>query len=51
MDGLSVGHVLVIGVAVVALFGAGKLKDVMGDLGKGISEFKKAVKADQKDNS
>ncbi len=42
--GLSFGHILLILVVVLVLFGAGKLPGVMGDLGKGLRNFKDGLK-------
>lgn len=38
--GLSVWHVILVLVVVLILFGAGKLPRVMGDVAKGIKNFK-----------
>jgi sec-independent protein translocase protein TatA len=38
--GLSIWHILVVLVVVLIVFGAGRLPHVMGDLGKGIRNFK-----------
>ena len=38
--GLSFGHLVVILLIVLVVFGAGRLPSVMGDLGKGIRNFK-----------
>jgi sec-independent protein translocase protein TatA len=38
--GLSVWHVIVVLLVVLILFGAGKLPQVMGDVAKGIKNFK-----------
>ena len=47
--GLSFGHILLVLVVVLVLFGAGKLPGVMGDLGKGLRNFKDGLKgADDK---
>lgn len=48
--GLSFWHVLVVLVVVLVVFGAGKLPNVMGDLGKGIRSFKEGLNADAKDD-
>ena len=37
---LSFSHLLLVLVIVVILFGAGKLPKVMGDIGKGIKNFR-----------
>ena len=44
MFGLGFGEIALIVLAVLVLFGAGKLPQIMGQLGKGINEFKSAVK-------
>ena len=38
--GLSFWHIIVVLLVVLVVFGAGKLPNVMGDLGKGIRSFK-----------
>ena len=43
MEGLSVGHLLVVGIVVLLLFGKGKVTNLMGEFGKGISAFKKGI--------
>lgn len=45
MFGLSLGHIIIILVVVLILFGAGKLPTVMGDLGKGVKAFKKGMES------
>jgi sec-independent protein translocase protein TatA len=47
--GLSVWHVIVVLVVVLILFGAGKLPQVMGDVAKGIKNFKAGMADDKKD--
>jgi sec-independent protein translocase protein TatA len=42
--GLSIWHLLIVLLAVVIIFGFGKLPRVMGDLGKGIKNFKEGIK-------
>jgi sec-independent protein translocase protein TatA len=42
--GLSVWHMVILLVIVVLLFGAGKLPKVMGDVAKGIKQFKSGMK-------
>ena len=50
--GLSVWHVVVVLVVVLILFGAGKLPQVMGDVAKGIKNFKSGMAdADDKPRS
>ncbi len=38
--GISFGHLLILLVIVLVLFGAGKLPQLMGDLAKGVRAFK-----------
>lgn len=47
--GLSFGHILLLLVVVLVLFGAGKLPNVMGDLGKGLRNFKEGLKGEGDD--
>lgn len=47
--GISFGKLLVVLVIILVLFGAGKLPQVMSDLGKGLKSFKDGMK-DTKDN-
>ena len=49
MFGLGVPELLVILVIVMIVFGAGKLPEIGGALGKGIKSFKKSVKPDEID--
>jgi sec-independent protein translocase protein TatA len=43
MFGLGIGELIIIMVIVVLIFGAGKLGDVGGDIGKAIRNFRKAM--------
>ena len=45
MFGLGVGELVVILVIVMIIFGAGKLPEIGEGLGRGIRNFRKAVKA------
>lgn len=38
--GMSISHLLIILLIILVLFGAGKLPQVMSDLGKGLKAFK-----------
>jgi sec-independent protein translocase protein TatA len=38
--GLSLTHIVLLLIVVLVIFGAGKLPQVMGDLGKGVRNFK-----------
>lgn len=46
MGGLSIWHWLVVGVIVLLLFGKGRFSDMMGDVAKGIKQFKKGMAED-----
>lgn len=43
MGGVSIWHWVVVGVVVMLLFGRGKISELMGDMAKGIKEFKKGM--------
>ena len=45
MFGLGIGELLIILVIVLVIFGAGKLPDIGEGLGRGIRNFRKAVKS------
>lgn len=47
---LSISHLIVVLVIILVLFGAGKLPNVMGDIGKGIKNFRKNIKDETSDN-
>jgi sec-independent protein translocase protein TatA len=42
--GLSFGHLVILMVIVLVIFGAGKLPQMMGDLAKGVKAFKDGMK-------
>ena len=48
--GLSLINVIIILFIVLILFGAGKLPKIMGDLGKGIKNFKDGIKEEDPKN-
>jgi sec-independent protein translocase protein TatA len=41
--GLSFWHLLIVLAVILIVFGAGKLPNVMGDLGRGIRSFKEGL--------
>jgi sec-independent protein translocase protein TatA len=41
--GLSVWQIAIIAIVVLVLFGRGRISEMMGDFGKGISSFKKGM--------
>ncbi len=48
--GMSFGHLLIVLLIILVLFGAGKLPQVMSDLGRGLRAFKDGMN-DKDDNS
>ncbi len=48
--GMSFGHLLIVLLIILVLFGAGKLPQVMSDLGKGLRAFKDGMN-DKDDNA
>lgn len=48
--GISFGHLVLLLVIVLVIFGAGKVPQVMGDLAKGIKAFKDGMKDSENDN-
>lgn len=49
--GISFGHIIIVLILVLVLFGAGKLPKVMGDLGKGLRNFKDGLKGEEEKGS
>jgi len=49
--GLSVWQLAIIAVVILVLFGRGRISEMMGDFGKGISSFKKGMNEDEKSDS
>lgn len=43
MGGMSISHILIVAIVVLVLFGKGKVSSLMGEVGKGISAFKKGA--------
>jgi sec-independent protein translocase protein TatA len=46
MGSMSIWHWVVVGVLVMLLFGRGRFSGMMGDVAKGIKEFKKGMAED-----
>lgn len=49
--GLSVWQIAIIAVVVLVLFGRGRISEMMGDFGKGISSFKKGMSEGDEGNT
>lgn len=43
MGSFSIWHWLIVALVILVLFGRGKISEMMGDFGKGISSFKKGM--------
>ena len=48
MGSFSIWHWLLVAVVVLLLFGRGRISDVMGELGKGVTSFKKGLSDDER---
>lgn len=44
--GFSVWQIAIVAIVVLVLFGRGRISEMMGDFGKGISSFKKGMSED-----
>jgi len=49
MGSFSVFHWIIVALVVLVLFGRGRISEVMGDFGKGISSFKKGMSEAEKE--
>lgn len=49
--GLSFGHMALLLIIVLVVFGAGRLPQVMGDLGRGLRSFKDGLKEGESEGS
>jgi sec-independent protein translocase protein TatA len=49
MGGLSIWHILILGIFVLLLFGGSRFSSMMGDMAKGIKSFKQGM-ADEEDD-
>ncbi|MBI3454071.1 MAG: twin-arginine translocase TatA/TatE family subunit [Rhodospirillales bacterium] len=49
MGSFSIWHWLVVLVIVLLLFGAGKVPKLMGDMAKGVKEFKRGLKEEEEE--
>ncbi len=49
MGQIGIWQIVIVAVVVVLLFGRGKISDLMGDVAKGITSFKKGLKEEDTD--
>jgi sec-independent protein translocase protein TatA len=47
--GLSATHIVILAVVAVLLFGGGRFSNIMGDVAKGVKQFKKGMADDDDD--
>ena len=47
MGQIGIWQIVIVAVVVVLLFGRGKISDLMGDVAKGITSFKKGLKEEE----
>jgi sec-independent protein translocase protein TatA len=47
MGGIGIWQILIIALVVLVLFGRGRISEMMGDFGKGISSFKKGMSEEE----
>lgn len=46
MGGIGVWQILIVALVILVLFGRGRISEMMGDFGKGVSSFKKGLNED-----
>ncbi len=51
MGQIGIWQIVIIAVVIVLLFGRGKISDLMGDVAKGITSFKKGLKEEESDTA
>ncbi len=47
MGGIGIWQILIVALVVLVLFGRGRISEMMGDFGKGISSFKKGMSEEE----
>lgn len=48
MGQIGIWQILIIAVVILVLFGRGRISEMMGDFGKGVSSFKKGLNEEEK---
>jgi len=47
MGGIGIWQIVIVALVVLVLFGRGRISEMMGDFGKGISSFKKGMSEEE----
>lgn len=47
MGGIGIWQIIIVALVVLILFGRGRISEMMGDFGKGISSFKKGMNEEE----
>ncbi|GAA4051786.1 twin-arginine translocase TatA/TatE family subunit [Parerythrobacter jejuensis] len=47
MGGIGIWQILIVAVVILVLFGRGRISEMMGDFGKGVSSFKKGLNEEE----
>ena len=47
MGGIGIWQILIVAIVILVLFGRGRISEMMGDFGKGISSFKKGMNEEE----
>ena len=48
MGQIGIWQILIVAIVILVLFGRGRISEMMGDFGKGVSSFKKGLNEDDK---
>ena len=51
MGGIGIWQILIVAIVILVLFGRGRISDMMGDFGKGISSFKRGMSEEESTSS
>jgi sec-independent protein translocase protein TatA len=49
MGGIGIWQIVIVALVVLVLFGRGRISEMMGDFGKGISSFKKGMTEEERE--
>lgn len=48
MGGIGIWQIVIVAIVILVLFGRGRISEMMGDFGKGVSSFKKGLNEGEK---